>query len=55
VLHEVTGLNMEIHGMAGYPMDETADKRVRDGIIWWHLAGDASQRLKLIRRLPRSA
>lgn len=26
-----------------------------DGIIWWHLAGDASQRLKLTRRLPQSA
>jgi len=52
VLHEVTGLNMEIHGMAGGPMDEQADKLSRDAIIWWHLAGDASQRLKLIRRLP---
>lgn len=52
VLHEVTELNMEIHGMAGGPMDETADKLARDAVIWWHLAGDASQRLKLIRRLP---
>jgi len=52
VLHEVTGLNIEVHGMAGGPMDETADKLYRDGIIWWHLAGDASQRLKLMRRLP---
>ena len=27
-------------------------KLVRDGIIWSHLAGDATQRLKVVRRLP---
>jgi hypothetical protein len=30
-----------------------ADKLVRDGIIWTHLAGDASQRLKAVRRFPK--
>ena len=52
VIHEVTELNMDIHGAAGCGMDEHADKLVRDGIIWSHLAGDSTQRLKVVRRLP---
>ena len=32
-------------------VDALADKLVRDGIIWTHLAGDATQRLKVMRRL----
>jgi hypothetical protein len=34
-------------------MDAHADKLVRDGIIWTHLAGDSTQRLKGVRRLIR--
>ena len=41
-----------IHGAAGGGMDAYADKLVRDGIIRSHLAGDATQRLKVVRRLP---
>ena len=53
VIQEVTELNMAIHGAAGYTMNAEASKLVRDGIIWTHLAGDASQRLKVIRRFPK--
>jgi acyl-CoA dehydrogenase len=52
VILRVTALNMAIHGAAGGSMDLHADKLVRDGIIWTHLAGDATQRLKVVRRLP---
>jgi acyl-CoA dehydrogenase len=51
VIQRVTTLNMEIHAEGGGYMDAMADKLVRDGIIWTHLAGDASQRLKAVRRL----
>jgi hypothetical protein len=34
-------------------MDAAADKLARDAIIWSHLAGDTTQRLKAVRRLPR--
>ena len=54
VIQEVTELNMEIHGAAGYTMNSEASKLVRDGIIWTHLAGDASQRMKAIRRFPKN-
>jgi alkylation response protein AidB-like acyl-CoA dehydrogenase len=50
VIQRVTGLNLEIHGAAGGVMDAVAEKLVRDGIIWTHLAGDATQRLKAVRR-----
>jgi alkylation response protein AidB-like acyl-CoA dehydrogenase len=53
VIQEVTELNMAIHGAAGFTMNAEASKLVRDGIIWTHLAGDASQRLKVIRRFPK--
>ncbi|HEV2009169.1 MAG TPA: hypothetical protein VGQ88_10650, partial [Burkholderiales bacterium] len=53
VIQRVTELNMEIHGAAGYGMDAYADKLVRDGIIWTHLAGDTTQRLKVLRRFPK--
>jgi hypothetical protein len=36
-------------------MDAHADKLVRDAIIWTHLGGDASQRLKAVRRLGAAA
>jgi len=54
VIQEVTELNMEIHGAAGYGMNAEAAKLVRDAIIWSHLAGDATQRLKVIRRFPKN-
>jgi acyl-CoA dehydrogenase len=53
VIQRVTALNMAIHGDEGGVMNAHADKLVRDGIIWTHLAGDATQRLKVIRRLAR--
>ncbi|MGH8663799.1 MAG: acyl-CoA dehydrogenase family protein, partial [Burkholderiales bacterium] len=54
VIQEVTELNMDIHGAAGFTMNAEANKLVRDAIIWTHLAGDATQRLKVIRRFPKS-
>jgi alkylation response protein AidB-like acyl-CoA dehydrogenase len=51
VIQKVTALNMGIHASGGGAMDAHADKLVRDAIIWTHLAGDASQRLKAVRRL----
>lgn len=53
VIQRVTTLNMDIHAAGGAGMDAMADKLVRDGIIWTHLAGDASQRLKAMRRFGR--
>jgi alkylation response protein AidB-like acyl-CoA dehydrogenase len=54
VIQEVTRLNMDIHGAAGFTMDPLANKLVRDGIIWTHLAADAVQRMKVVRRLGKS-
>jgi acyl-CoA dehydrogenase len=51
VLQRVTRLNLEIHAVGGGAADAMAHKLVRDGIVWSHLAGDTSQRLKAIRRL----
>jgi alkylation response protein AidB-like acyl-CoA dehydrogenase len=53
VIQKVTMLNMDIHATGGASMDAHADKLVRDAIIWTHLGGDASQRLKAVRRLDR--
>jgi len=33
-------------------MNAFADKLVRDSIIWSHLAGDSTQRMKAMRRFP---
>src|SRR5258705_159086 len=52
-IQEVTQLNMDVHGGAGYTMDAGADKLVRDGIIWTHLANDAVQRMRTARRLAK--
>ena len=52
VLQRVTKLNLDVHGAAGGMIDAMAQKLVRDGIIWTHLAGDTTQRLKVLRRLP---
>jgi alkylation response protein AidB-like acyl-CoA dehydrogenase len=50
-VQEVTRLNMDIHGSAGGMIDAGAEKLVRDGIIWSHLAGDTVQRMKVARRI----
>ena len=52
VIQRVTRLNLEIHAAAAGAVDAMAHKLVRDAVIWSHLAGDATQRLKAIRRLP---
>jgi hypothetical protein len=44
---------MEIHGAVRGGMQRNTDKLVRDSIIWTHLAGDTSQRLKAVRRFPK--
>jgi alkylation response protein AidB-like acyl-CoA dehydrogenase len=51
VLQRVTKLNMKVHGAHGGMMDAMTQKLVRDGIIWTHLAGDNTQRLKAVRRM----
>jgi acyl-CoA dehydrogenase len=51
VLQRVTKLNMDVHGVHGGMMDAMTQKLVRDGIIWTHLAGDNTQRLKAVRRM----
>ena len=51
VIQRVTSLNLDIHAADGGVIDALADKLVRDAIIWTHLAGDASQRLKSLRRM----
>jgi len=51
VLQRVTKLNMDVHGTRGGMMDAMTQKLVRDGIIWTHLAGDNTQRLKAVRRM----
>jgi len=55
VIQEVTELNLEIHGGAGSPEGRHAEKLVRDGFIWSHLAGDTVQRLKVAARLAKMA
>jgi alkylation response protein AidB-like acyl-CoA dehydrogenase len=54
VIQRVTHLNLRIHGTAGGRADGMADKLVRDAIIWSHLAGDSTQRLKAVRRMLAS-
>ena len=51
VIQRVTSLNLDIRAASGGTIDALADKLVRDAIIWTHLAGDASQRLKSLRRM----
>ena len=51
VIQRVTKLNLDIHASTGGTLDALADKLVRDAIIWTHLAGDATQRLKSLRRM----
>ncbi len=51
VIQEVTELNLDIHDAAGCELNEQADKLVRDGFIWSHLAGDTVQRLRPTRKI----
>ncbi len=54
VIQRVTRLNLELHAAtAAGAIDAMAHKLVRDAIIWSHLAGDTTQRLKAIRRVIR--
>jgi acyl-CoA dehydrogenase len=53
VIQEVTEINLDIHGGIGCSVDPRAEKLVRDGFIWSHLAGDSVQRMKVARRLAR--
>ena len=53
VIQRVTRLNLDIHAAAGGAVDAMANKLVRDGIIWSHLAGDTTQRLKAVRRMAK--
>ena len=55
VIQQVTELNMEIHGGARGRMNRGVDKLVRDSFIWSHLAGDAVQRMKVVKRIERQA
>jgi alkylation response protein AidB-like acyl-CoA dehydrogenase len=55
VIQRVSSLNLEIHGGHGGRVNAFADKLVRDGIIWTHLAGDNTQRLKVMKRFPKKA
>ena len=52
-IQRVTRLNLDIHVGSDGRGSAMADKLVRDGIIWTHLAGDSTQRLKAVRRLAR--
>ena len=53
VIQRVTSLNMDIHSSVQGGMQRNTDKLVRDSVIWTHLAGDTSQRLKAVRRFPQ--
>ena len=52
VIQRVTELNFDVHGAGGGGANAFADKLVRDGIIWTHLAGESTQKMKVMRRLP---
>jgi alkylation response protein AidB-like acyl-CoA dehydrogenase len=53
VIQDVTEINLDIHGGMGCSINPRAEKLVRDGFIWSHLAGDSVQRMKVARRLGR--
>lgn len=50
IIQEVTELNLSVHDDAGCEMAVHADKLVRDGFVWSHLAGDSVQRMRTARR-----
>jgi alkylation response protein AidB-like acyl-CoA dehydrogenase len=51
VIQEVTELNLAVHDAWGGELAVAAEKLVRDGFIWSHLAGDSVQRMRTARRL----
>ena len=51
VIQRVTCLKVDIHGGAGVMKDVGAEKLQRDGAVWTHLAGDAVQRMKVVKHL----
>jgi acyl-CoA dehydrogenase len=55
VIQRVARLNMEVHGAEGCMMIARVDKLVRDAMVWTHLAGDTVQRVKVLKRLGKSA
>ncbi len=55
VIQRVTRLNMEVHGAEGCMMNARAEKLTRDAMVWTHLAGDTVQRVKVLKRIGRSA
>jgi alkylation response protein AidB-like acyl-CoA dehydrogenase len=54
-IQRVTGLNLDIHGMAAGAVNAHADKLARDSVIWTHLAGDSVQRMKAVDRLKSAS
>ena len=50
VIQQVTEINVDIHAGMRCEMAHGADKLVRDGQIWTHLAGDAVQRMRVVKR-----
>ena len=56
IIQTVTETAMEIAGPVGVTMHPGIEKLVRDGMIWTHLAGDAVQRMRTVRRhiLPKT-
>jgi len=50
VIQEVTEIGMDVFGSTGGMMNPNAEKLVRDGMIWTHLAGDIVQRMRVVRR-----
>ena len=55
VIQRVTRLNLEVHGPEGCMMNARAEKLIRDAMVWTHLAGDTVQRVKVLKRIGRSA
>ncbi len=53
VIQEVSELNLALRGEASCALDHNADKLVRDGFIWSHIAGDSAQRLRATQQLLR--
>jgi alkylation response protein AidB-like acyl-CoA dehydrogenase len=51
VIERVTLLNMEVHGATHARINRGAEKLVRDGMIWTHLASDTVQRLRAMHHL----
>ena len=51
IIQEVCELNLSVHDDASPELAVHADKLVRDGSVWSHLAGDSVQRMRTARRI----